>query len=482
VLDNYIGGKWVKPANGEYLDDVNPATNQVIAKIPRSGSEDIDAAAKAAKEAFKTWGKTSFEERAVYLEKLAAAIERRLEAFAALESADTGKPLKLAQTLDIPRACSNLRFFAGAIRHDFVEAHHMHDALNYSFRTPIGVAGLITPWNLPLYLLTWKVAPALAMGNTIVMKPSEVTPLTAHALVEMCDEIGLPAGVVNLVSGYGATAGSALVAHPDIHLVSFTGGTVTGRHVAATAASMFKKLSLELGGKNATVVFADADFDAALTGAFRASFSNQGQICLCGSRVFVEESLYDKFVKALVEKTKTELKCGDPKTSNFGSLSSHVHREKIEYYVKLAREEGGEILCGGKRPDSLPAPFNEGAFYEPTIIAGLPPSSRVSREEIFGPVITIHPFRSEEEVVREINSTTYGLAGSVWTTNLQRAHRVSRAWETGMVWVNCWLHRDLRVPFGGVKESGVGREGGRHSLEFYSDIKNICVHHGPSPY
>jgi len=327
-----------------------------------------------------------------------------------------------------------------------------------------------------LYLLSWKVAPALAMGNTVVAKPSEITPLTAHALADICHEIGLPAGVYNVVSGFGHEAGQVLVEHPEVPLISFTGGTVTGRRVVATAGPMLKKLSLELGGKNATVVFADCDFNQAVEGAARAAFANQGQICLCGSRLFIEESIYSKFVQALCEKVQQMFIPGDPKKSSYGSLSSLTHREKIEGYVALAKEEGGKVLIGGSRP-KLSAPFDKGAFYSPTIIEGLSYKSKCAQEEIFGPILTVHPFKTEAEVVEMINSTKYGLAGSLWTSNLQRAHRISRNWETGMVWVNCWLHRDLRVPFGGVKESGVGTEGGRHSLEFYSHQRNICIKH-----
>jgi aminomuconate-semialdehyde/2-hydroxymuconate-6-semialdehyde dehydrogenase len=475
ILANYIDGKWVKPEGGQYLPVKNPAKDQVIAQLPRSNKKDVDKAAAAAKRAFQTWSRLSSNERADWLDKIADGIQKRFDELAELESINTGKTLGSAKMVDINRSVANFRFFAGAIRHDFTEAHAMGDALNYTHRDAVGPAGLITPWNLPLYLLTWKVAPALAMGNTIIAKASEITPLTANALAEICHQIGLPAGVFNLIGGLGAEAGQALVEHPDVPLISFTGGTVTGKRVAATAGPMFKKLSLELGGKNATIIFADAEFDAAVDGTLRAAFANQGQVCLSGSRIFIEESIYEKFVNAMVAKAKAT-KPGDPKTSTFGSLVSLEHRDKVEHYVNVARQDGGKILCGGERP-KLDPPFDKGAFYLPTIIAGLSYDSRCAQEEIFGPVVTVHPFRTEDELLRMVNSTRYGLAGSMWTTNLKRAHRVARQWETGMIWINCWLHRDLRVPFGGVKDSGIGREGGRFSLEFYSQQKNVCVYH-----
>jgi len=429
----------------------------------------------AALAAFKKWSKTPSSARADYLDKLATYIEAHAAEWVTAECRDCGKPSSLAAALDIPRAASNFRFFAGAIRHDEVQATHMAEALNYTQRCPVGVAALITPWNLPIYLLSWKVGPALAMGNTVVAKPSELTPLTAHLLAKACKEVGLPDGVFNLVQGFGYEAGQALVEHKDVRIISFTGGTATGKKVAAAAAPSFKKLSLELGGKNASVVFADCDFPATVAGVFRSAFANMGQICLCGSRVFIERPIYDKFVHALVQEV-AKIKIGDPAlpTTTFGSLNSLAHREKVMSYVELARKDGATILCGGKIPD-LPEPLSRGAFYEPTIIAGLPHTHRCVQEEIFGPVITVHPFDSEAEVVEAVNSVQYGLAGSVWTQHLARGHRVAQSIDSGMIWVNCWLLRDLRVPFGGTKASGVGREGGALSLEFYSESKNICV-------
>lgn len=408
------------------------------------------------------------------LDRVADAIKARAVELATLESEDAGKTLRMASTIDIPRAEANFRFFAGQIRHDETGCFMMGDALNYTLRSPIGIAGLITPWNLPLYLLSWKVAPALAMGNCIVAKPSELTPRTACILADILSGI-LPPGVFNLVHGYGGEAGKALIAHPDVRCISFTGGTATGKIVAATAAPMFKKLSLELGGKNSTVVFASANFEDTVAGIVRSAFTNQGQVCLAGSRVFIERPVYDRYVEAVVAKVSS-MKVGDPKAADtdLGPVSSLQHREKVESYVALARELGGTILCGGDRP-VLPAPFSEGAFVNPCVIAGLSPRSRVSMEEIFGPVITLHPFDTEAEVIEDVNAVCYGLAGSVWTSDLTQAHRVAAKIESGIVWVNCWLHRDLRTAFGGVKDSGVGREGGKFSLEFYSEYKNVCV-------
>ncbi len=482
VLDHFIGGRAVAPAGGERIDDVYPATGQVVARIARGTAPDVDAAVAAARQAREgAWGRTSAAERADLLDAVADRLEARLDELAALESQDTGKPVGLARTIDIPRAVANFRFFAGAARHDETPCHPMAQALNYTVRRPLGVVGLVTPWNLPLYLLSWKAAPALAMGNTVVAKPSELTPQTASALAEILAEAGAPPGVFNVVHGYGPEAGQALVAHPDVSAISFTGGTATGRHVAATAAASFKKLSLELGGKNATVVFADADLDAAVDGAARAAFTNQGQICLCGSRILVERSLHDRFVDALAQRAEA-MRLGDPAdpATQLGALVSQAHRDKVEGYVALARHEGGTLVTGGRRPD-LPAPFDRGAFLAPTLITGLSPTCRTSTEEIFGPVATVHPFDTEAEALAIANGVQYGLSASVWTRDLQRAHRFSARLDVGMVWVNTWLMRDLRVPFGGVKDSGVGREGGRWSLEFFSEPQNICIHLGGAP-
>lgn len=480
TLTNFIAGVEAAPGSGEYLDDLSPATGEVIARVPRSGARDVAAAVEAAQAALDgAWGRTSTEERAKLLDAIAARLEARQDELAELESLDTGKPVRLAATIDIPRAIANFRFFAGAIRHDRTDCHVTDGppgpALNYTLRRRLGVVGLISPWNLPLYLLSWKAAPALGMGNAVVAKPSELTPLTASALAEVMAEVGLPPGAFNLVHGLGPEAGQALVEQPGVAAISFTGGTATGARVAATAAPVFKKLSLELGGKNPTLVFADADLDLAVEGAVRAGFTNQGQVCLCGSRLLVERSVHDRFVEAFVARVRA-LRVGDPKdpASDLGALVSVAHRDKVEGYLRLAREEGGRVLCGGERP-ALPAPLDRGAFITPAVIGGLAPTCRTSVEEIFGPVVTVHPFDTEQEAVAMANGVRYGLSASLWTRDLSRAHRVSAALDTGMVWVNTWLLRDLRVPFGGIKDSGVGREGGAYSLEFFSEARNVCI-------
>jgi aminomuconate-semialdehyde/2-hydroxymuconate-6-semialdehyde dehydrogenase len=475
-LHNWIGGERLPAKSGAWIDDLNPATDRVIARAPRSGAADVAAAVRAAQEAFVgPWGEFTRLERADLLDAVADEIAKRAPDLAAWESRDTGKPIALASSVDIPRSESNFRFFAGAVRHDQTGFHHMDGAINYTLRQPLGVAGLITPWNLPLYLLTWKVAPALAMGNTVVAKPSEMTPVTATLLGEIFEAVGAPKGVFNVVHGLGAEAGQALVEHPDVPLISFTGGTATGKRVAATAAPMFKKLSLELGGKNPTLIFADADLDIAVPGAARAAFLNQGQVCLCGSRILVEASIAEAFTARFIAHVN-DMTVGPPTDPEvqLGSLISQEHRDKVESYIALAREEGGTIAAGGGRP-TLDAPFDAGAFMQPTIITGLPSTARCATEEIFGPVVTVHPFESEAQAITMANEVRYGLAASIWTNDLKRAHRVSAAVESGMVWVNTWLLRDLRVPFGGMKDSGVGREGGRHSLEFFSESRNICI-------
>lgn len=475
-LPHYIDGQFAPPAGGAWLDDVDPARDRVVARIARGNADDVDRAVRAGQAALAgEWGQWTVEARARALDRIAEHILAQAGELARLESLDTGKPVSLAQRVDIPRAEANFRFFARAVRQHADEHFPMDGALNYTQRQPLGVVALITPWNLPLYLLSWKVAPALAMGNAVVCKPSELTPQTASALARIIDGCGLPPGAFQLLHGTGPEAGQALLEHHGVSGISFTGGTATGRQVAATAAPQFKKLSLELGGKNPTLVFDDADFDAAVEGAVRAGFTNQGQVCLCGSRLLVQRGVYDRFVAAFVERVR-QLEPGDPQdpATSFGCLVSREHREKVEGYLQLAREEGGEILCGGDRPQ-LDGELARGAFLRPAVVTGLPPTSRCSSEEIFGPVVTVHPFDDEAEAMEIANGVPYGLAASVWTTNLARAHRVAARLESGMVWVNCWLKRDLRVAFGGMKESGVGREGGRWSLEFFSEARNICI-------
>ncbi|MBD3869030.1 MAG: aldehyde dehydrogenase [Acidobacteria bacterium] len=474
---NFIDGDARESSSGRTLDNFEPATGEVYSQVADSDADDIHAAYLAARDAFPAWSKTPASERSSILLDIAGAIEANLQRYAEAESRDTGKPVRLAATVDIPRAVSNLRFFATAILHTASELHATdHEALNYTLRRPRGVAGLISPWNLPLYLLTWKIAPALAAGNTAVAKPSEVTPMTAALLGESCAAAGLPPGVLNIVHGRGSEAGVALTAHPGIGTISFTGGTSTGAEIARTAAPMFKKLSLEMGGKNPNIIFEDADLDRALNESVRSSFANQGQICLCGSRILVQRSVYERFLERfvpLVEKLKT----GDPQDPDTtqGAVVSKTHRDKILGYIDLAREEGGRVLCGG----SVPEPANErcrnGWFVTPTVIADLPMDCRVNQEEIFGPAVTITPFKDEDEAVAMANCTRYGLAASIWTRDLARAHRMAERIDSGTVWINCWMVRDLRVPFGGMKDSGVGREGGEEALRFFTEPKNVCV-------
>ncbi len=477
TIRNFIDGEMAPPAAGRYLDNLEPATGRVYSRVPASDADDIARAVAAAARAFPAWSATPVEERSRRLLRVADGIETDLERFARAESIDTGKPVALAREVDVPRAIRNFRFFATAIVHFASEAHVTDRlAVNYTLRRARGVAGLISPWNLPLYLLSWKVAPALATGNTAVAKPSEITPMTAYLLSEVVREAGLPPGVLNVVHGPGAPTGAALVEHDGVATLSFTGGTATGRVIARSAAERFKKVALEMGGKNPTVVFADADLDDALDAAVRAGFSNQGEICLCGSRILVEATVHDRFVERLVDRV-SRLHVGDPLEdgTDQGALVSAAHLDKVASYVALARREGGAILCGGERAPAPNARCRDGLFYRPTVVVGLAPSCRVNQEEIFGPVVSVLPFRDEDEAVAVANGTPYGLSASLWTTNLARAHRVADRLDCGTVWVNCWMLRDLRVPFGGTKESGVGREGGLEALRFFTEPKNVCV-------
>jgi aminomuconate-semialdehyde/2-hydroxymuconate-6-semialdehyde dehydrogenase len=478
-LSHFIDGRQAEPHSGAYVDDFEPATGAVYAQLPDGDDRDVELAVQAAERAFPQWSATPAQERSRILLRIADLIDANLERLARAESIDSGKPITLARSLDIPRAASNFRFFATAILHTQSEAHLTDQrALNYTLRQPRGVAGLISPWNLPLYLFSWKVAPAIATGNTAVAKPSEITPMTAYLLGVLCIEAGLPPGVLNIVHGLGPKVGAAIVAHPRISAISFTGGTKTGAEIARVAGPMFKKISLELGGKNPNIIFADADFDESVATSVRSSFSNQGQICLCGSRIFVERKIHDRFVAEFANRT-SQLKLGDPLDDNTeqGALASRQHMEKVLSYIELAQHEGGAIVHGGKRiaADRLPDRCRNGYFVEPTIITGLDCRCRTNQEEIFGPVVTIMPFDDEGEAIRMANDVPYGLSASVWTQNLDRAHKAAAHLHAGTVWINCWLLRDLRVPFGGMKQSGVGREGGEEAIRFFTEPKNVCI-------
>lgn len=474
-LLNFIDGEFCEPKSGKFMESFNPATGEVHLHLARSEAADVDAAVKAARRAFPTWAALDASERAQYLYAIADRIAARIEQFAAAESADQGKPVWLAESMDINRVIHNFRFFAGAVLHAEDESLPTKGAaFSYVARRPVGVAGLISPWNLPLYLLTWKIAPALAFGNTVVCKPSEFTSSTAHLLCEVLKEVGLPNGVVNMVFGSGAEAGSALVAHPEVPLISFTGGTATGKAIAGIAAPMFKKLSLELGGKNPCLVFADCDLDAAIDNVVRSSFLNQGEICLCNSRIYVQKEIYGQFLERFVEKVKA-LKVGDPKEREtfMGPLVSRDHLAKVESFLQIAREEKVQIHCGGAKPAALPEHLRAGYFLEPTVLSGVRRDSRLQQEEIFGPVVTVTPFGDESEAIELANDVKYGLSATVWTESLPRAHRVAEQLEAGTVWINTWMLRDLRAPFGGVKASGVGREGQNDSREFFTEAKAI---------
>jgi aminomuconate-semialdehyde/2-hydroxymuconate-6-semialdehyde dehydrogenase len=481
TLRHFVNGRFVDPASGRWFDKTDPAAGQVVARVPDGDGRDVDAAVEAAARAFRPWARTPGAERARLLLAVADRIDANLDQLALAETTDGGKPLRRSRVAEIPRAAANFRYFAAAAQQFHSEAYRTDDAaLNYTLRPPRGVAGLLSPWNLPLYLLTWKVAPALATGNTVVAKPSELTPTTAHMLAEICRDAGLPPGVLNVVHGRGENAGAALVSHPAVPTISYTGSTAVGAEVAKAAAPLFKRVTLELGGKNPNIVFADSDADAALQTGLRAAFDNQGQICLCGSRLFVQEPLYPDFVDAFVAAAR-KLKVGDPlePASDLGALISHRHLDRVMSYVRLGEEEGGRVLCGGRPPPSVGDRCRNGAFLEPTVIVDLDVDCRVNREEIFGPVVTITPFRDEDEVLRYANGAAFGLSASVWTRDLGRAHRVAEKLECGTVWVNCWLLRDLRTPFGGVKGSGVGREGGEEALRFFTEPKTVCVKYSP---
>ena len=475
-LENFIGGNFIGPLSGNFIDNVNPATGAVYGQVPDSNSKDIDAAVKAAKKAFPAWSVMPVEKRFDILNKIASLIDENLDALALAETNDNGKPLWLSKLVDIPRASSNFRFFATGIMHFASESHAMEDrGVNYTLRQPIGIVGCISPWNLPLYLFTWKIAPALAAGNCVIAKPSEVTPVSAFLLGRICKEAGLPDGVLNIVHGLGQHCGEAIVKHPEIKAISFTGSTRAGERIASIAAPMFKKLSLELGGKNPNIIFADCDWNKMMETTIRSSFSNQGQICLCGSRILVEESVYEKFKTEFVHKVK-QLTVGDPldEKSKQGAIVSNIHFDKVMNCIILAKVEGGKILCGGNavKPEGRCA---GGYFIKPTIIEGLGPACKTNTDEIFGPVVTLQSFKTTEEALQLANATQYGLAATVWTQDISKANLVAAKIQSGIIWINCWLVRDLRTPFGGMKDSGVGREGGWEALRFFTESKNVCI-------
>ena len=476
IVQNYINGQYIDPIDGQWIDNYCPADGEVYGKTPDSTQEDVEVAYIAAKTAFESWSGKAVEERSKVLLRLADLIENNLERLAEAESEDNGKPVKLAKRVDIPRAAQNFRFFGHAITQFASESHETVglDAINYTLRQPIGVVGCISPWNLPLYLFTWKIAPAIAAGNCVVAKPSEITPLTAHMLGELCSEAGLPKGVLNIVHGYGHKAGQAIVQHPDIKAISFTGGTETGAKIARSAAPLFKKLSLELGGKNPNIIFADCDYESMLETTVRSSFANQGQICLCGSRIFIEQELYDQFKVDFVKRIE-KLQVGHPNDENtdIGALVSKEHLKNVIEYIEIAKEEGGHVLCGGEQV--IIKGFDEGYYMSPTVIEVSTDDCRANREEIFGPVVTIMPFDSEKEVLDIANNVDYGLSATIWTNDLKRTMRMSHAIHSGIVWVNTWMLRDLRTPFGGMKNSGVGREGGFEVLRFFTEPKNVCI-------
>ncbi|TVZ51959.1 aldehyde dehydrogenase [Dokdonia sp. Hel_I_53] len=475
-IKNYINGAYQKPLSNDWLDNYDPSVGEVYGQIPNSNSHDVEEATAFAKAAFPAWSSTTLEERSRILLKIAEGIEAQLEKLAEAESRDNGKPISLATTVDIPRAASNFRFFANAITQFASESHESTgtNTINFTLRKPIGVVGCISPWNLPLYLFTWKIAPAIAAGNCIIAKPSEVTPMTAYLLGEICTNAGLPAGVLNIVHGLGNTTGKAILEHPDIKAISFTGGTKTGEHIARTCAPMFKKLSLELGGKNPNLIFADCNYEEMLSTTLRSSFANQGQICLCGSRIFVERSIYAKFKRDFISRVE-ELVVAHPaqENANLGALVSKSHLEKVEDYIKHAEDYGGKILSGGKRVNV--DGYEKGYYLQPTVIEVSNNHCRLNQEEIFGPIVTIMPFDKDDEALRLANGTKYGLSATVWTQNLDRAMRLGNTLEAGIVWINTWMNRDLRTPFGGVKASGVGREGGFEALRFFTEAKNVCI-------
>jgi aminomuconate-semialdehyde/2-hydroxymuconate-6-semialdehyde dehydrogenase len=475
-LENFIDGKLIPPRSGNYMENIDPATGSLFNYVPNSNESDIETAVEAAKNAFIQWSRTSAEDRFLIMNRVAALIDANAHELALAETTDNGKPLWLSKKVDIPRASANFRFFATGIMHFAAESHMMEDkAINYTLRQPIGIVGCISPWNLPLYLFTWKIAPALAAGNCVIAKPSEITPVSAYLLSKICSEAGLPKGVLNIVHGKGEEAGEAIIRHPAIKAISFTGSTRAGQRIASVAAPMFKKLSLELGGKNPNIIFADCNWDKMMRTTIQSSFSNQGQICLCGSRIIIEETVYDQFKKEFIERIKL-LRVGDPlsEDSKQGAIVSRQHFEKISRAIETAKKEGGTILCGGKAVNPG-GRCDKGFFIEPTVIEGLGPACETNTEEIFGPVVTLQKFKTREEAIDLANASNYGLSATIWTQDISIANKLAMELNAGIIWVNSWLLRDLRTPFGGFKNSGVGREGGWEALRFFTDAKNVCI-------
>jgi len=478
IISNYIDGKLTKPKESKYIDVFNPSTGKVYAKCPDSSSLDLKLAVKSANKAFYEWKNKTNEERSKILFNVASELEKNQNEFAIAETIDNGKPLNDSKNIDIPRAINNLRFYASIVINQSSESHSLpNNVINYTLRDPLGVVSCISPWNYPLHILTWKIAPALAIGNCVIAKPSEVTPMTAYLFSKICIKAGLPKGVLNILHGPGHNIGDKIVKHPDIKAVSFTGGTKTGKIISSAASSLLKKVSLELGGKNPVIVFDDCNYKEMLKTTIKSSFGNQGQICLCGERIFIQEKLYEKFKKDFIKETK-QLKIGDPLNSktNQGAIVSREHYNKILSYFKNVKNSGANFLIGGDSK-KIKGSCSKGWFIEPSIIENLDRKSSCYREEAFGPVVSLHKFKTREEVIKLANETSYGLSASIWTSNLKTAHQVAQMIDFGIVWVNAWNLRDLRTPFGGMKDSGIGREGGNESMKFFSEPKNVCINY-----
>jgi aminomuconate-semialdehyde/2-hydroxymuconate-6-semialdehyde dehydrogenase len=475
-IKNYIGGDFLETVHQKTVANINPSNGKKFGSIPLSDAADVEKAVLAAEQAFPSWSILPADQRSRILMRIATLIEENLDALALAESIDNGKPLKLATHVDIPRASSNFQFFATALLHFASESHQMENtAINYTLRQPVGVVGCISPWNLPLYLFTWKIAPALAAGNCVIAKPSEVTPLTSYMLAHICAKAGLPPGVLNILHGEGPTCGAAIVAHPKIKAISFTGSTRAGQEIARVAAPMFKKLSLELGGKNPSIIMADCDWPKMMKTIVTSSFSNQGQICLCSSRILVQEEIYEQFKAEFVAQV-SKIKVGHPMQddSRMGAVVSELHYNKVLGCIELAKQEGGTILCGGHAVQ-LDGEAANGFYIAPTVIENLGPNCRTNMEEIFGPVVTIQSFKTIADAVDLANASEYGLAATLWTQDITKAHTMAQQINCGIVWINCWLLRDLRTPFGGMNNSGVGREGGWDAMKFFTEAKNVCV-------